>query len=149
MDAVDRRNRLIRWQAGQWQQNQPDNLIVVAGSTGSIKATRDLIAVVASLPNGHVVLPGLDRGAGDLWADMAADSSHPQHALAELLETLDVSPDEVQDWPGLTAASRRHSKPAGNLSVKYFARRQLRRRGNGWATELTCRGGPRWPILKF
>ena len=113
MDAVDRRNSFIRWQAGQWQQNQPDNLIVVAGSTGSIKATRDLIAVVASLPNGHVVLPGLDRGAGDLWADMAADSSHPQHALAELLETLDVSPDEVQDWPGLPAASptqqaRRH-----------------------------------------
>ena len=138
MDAVDRRNSLIRWQAGQWQQNQPDNLIVVAGSTGSIKATRDLIAVVASLPNGHVVLPGLDRGAGDLWADIAADSSHPQHAMTELLETLDVSPDEVQDWPGLQPP-RRHSKPAGILSAKYFARRQSRRRGNGWATALTCR----------
>ena len=126
-----------------------DNLIVVAGSTGSIKATRDLIAVVASLPNGHVVLPGLDRGAGDLWADMAADSSHPQHALAELLETLDVSPDEVQNWPGLPAP-RRHSKPVGIfIRQKYFARRQLRRHGNGWATALTCRGGPRWPILKF
>ena len=113
MDAVDRRNSFIRWQAGQWQQNQPDNLIVVAGSTGSIKSTRDLIAVVAGLPNGHVVLPGLDREAGDLWADMAGDSNHPQHALAELLKTLDVSPGEVQDWPGLPAASptqqaRRH-----------------------------------------
>ncbi|MGB2333193.1 MAG: double-strand break repair protein AddB [Candidatus Puniceispirillaceae bacterium] len=105
MDAVDRRNSFIRWQAQHWQQTQPDNFIVVAGSTGSIKATRDLIAVVATLPNGYVVLPGLDRGAGDLWADMAADSSHPQHALAELLDALSLRPDQVQDWPCLPVAS--------------------------------------------
>ena len=105
MDAVDRRNRLIRWQAQRWQQLQPDNLILVAGSTGSINATRDLIATVAALPNGHVVLPGLDRGAGDLWSDMASDSNHPQHALAALLDVLAISPDDVADWPTLPVAS--------------------------------------------
>ena len=105
MDAVNRRNSFIRWQARHWQQTQPDNLIVVAGSTGTIKATRDLIAVVATLPNGYVVLPGLDRNAGDLWVDMAADSSHPQHSLAELLDALSLRPDQVQDWPRMPVAS--------------------------------------------
>jgi len=106
MDAVDRRNQLIRWQAQRWQHTQPSNLIVVAGSTGSIKATRDLIATVAALPNGYVVLPGLDREAGDQWADIAADSNHPQHALAELLDALAIAPDAVRDWPAMPAVSK-------------------------------------------
>jgi len=113
MDAVDRRNRLIRWQAEKWRQTPPKNLIVVAGSTGTIKATRDLIATIAGLPNGHVVLPGLDRGAAAQWHDIAKDSSHPQYALADLLGFLKMTPDEVQDWPFVTAPTsgqeaRRH-----------------------------------------
>ena len=50
IDLVDRRNRLLRRRASQWRDQQPDQLIVIAGSTGSIAATRELIGVVANLP---------------------------------------------------------------------------------------------------
>ena len=35
--------------------------MIAAGSTGSQPATRELLAVIAGLPQGAVVLPGLDR----------------------------------------------------------------------------------------
>ena len=84
IDVVDRRNRLLRRRAKQWRDQPPDQLIVIAGSTGSIAATRELIGVVANLPDGHIVLPGLDRHAGDQWSAICEDSGHPQHQLAQL-----------------------------------------------------------------
>ncbi len=103
MDAVDRRNRLIRWYAQNWRQTPPQNLIIVAGSTGSIKATRELIATVARLPNGHIVLPGLDRGAELQWSNITEDSGHPQYVLADLLISLKLEPSDVQNWPAVPA----------------------------------------------
>ena len=103
MDAVDRRNQLVRRRAAAWQAAPPDQLIVVAGSTGSIAATRSLISVVATLPDGHVVLPGLDRMAQSQWAAISTDSGHPQYQLAQLLLHLDMTPDEVQDWVSVSA----------------------------------------------
>ena len=114
MDAVDRRNRLLRRRAALWQVAAPDQLVVVAGSTGSIAATRELIAVVERLPDGHVVLPGLDRNAGDQWSAICDDSGHPQYQLARLLAYLDITPDRVQDWVAKSSAeppelsARRH-----------------------------------------
>ncbi|MDB2499066.1 double-strand break repair protein AddB [Alphaproteobacteria bacterium] len=100
IDVVDRRNRLLRRRAKQWRDQPPDQLIVIAGSTGSIAATRELIGVVANLPDGHIVLPGLDRHAGDQWPAICKDSGHPQHQLAQLLVYLEITPDVVQDWTG-------------------------------------------------
>ena len=40
IDVVDRRNRLLRRRAKQWRDQPPDQLIVIAVSTGSIAATR-------------------------------------------------------------------------------------------------------------
>ncbi len=85
-----------------------DQLIVVAGSTGSIAATRSLISIVATLPNGHVVLPGLDRMAQSQWAAISTDSGHPQYQLAQLLLYLDMTPDEVQDWVSVSADAPQH-----------------------------------------
>ncbi|MCH1377580.1 MAG: double-strand break repair protein AddB, partial [Alphaproteobacteria bacterium] len=100
IDVVDRRNRLLRRRAKQWRDQPPDQLIVIAGSTGSIAATRELIGVVANLPDGHIVLPGLDRHAGDQWSAICEDSGHPQHQLAQLLAYLEITPDAVQNWTG-------------------------------------------------
>ena len=83
---------------------------------------------MAALPNGYVVLPGLDRGS-DLWDDMAADSSHPQHALAELLDAL-LRPDQVKDWPCVPVESPKQ-KARRKFMRGYFARRRLPRRGKG------------------
>jgi len=100
IDVVDRRNRLLRRRAKQWRDQPPDQLIVIAGSTGSIAATRELIGVVANLPDGHIVLPGLDRHAGDQWSAICEDSGHPQHQLAQLLAYLEITLDAVQNWTG-------------------------------------------------
>ncbi len=99
IDAVDRRNRLLRLRCQIWQETQPDDLIIVAGSTGTFAATRELICTVARLPNGHVVLPGLDLGAIDHWPDICHDSGHPQHQLSVLLDSLDTEPQQVAVWP--------------------------------------------------
>ncbi len=114
IDAVDRRNRILRRQAKAWHKNPPDQLVVLAGSTGSIAATKSLIAAVAGLPDGHVVLPGLDRSAADQWEAISGDSTHPQYQLAQLLVYLDIGLRDVQDWVSVSddlppaLAARRH-----------------------------------------
>lgn len=98
MDSVDLRNRLIRARIKSWQDNPPQNLIIIAGSTGSIIATRELIRCVSNLPNGYVVLPGLDNGAVSEWEAISHDSGHPQYQLAQLLYSMEIAPSDVQDW---------------------------------------------------
>jgi ATP-dependent helicase/nuclease subunit B len=72
---------------------------IAAGSTGSIPATANLLAAIAQLPQGAVVLPGLDRSLDDeTWARVGNDPGHPQFGLKQLIERLDVTRDEVRDW---------------------------------------------------
>ena len=68
-DAVLRRNGLLDAQAADWQANPPDHPIIAAGSTGSIKATARLLKTIAGLPNGAVILPGLDLTANAAMAN--------------------------------------------------------------------------------
>jgi ATP-dependent helicase/nuclease subunit B len=101
LDPADRRNRLIDRQRELWMRQPPPGPVIAAGSTGSIPASADLIALVARLPQGLVVLPGLDRHADvQAWAAIKGDQGHPQHGLARLLEKLGVTPSEVAVWPG-------------------------------------------------
>ena len=98
-DAADRRNRLLTAQAAQWKATPPAGPVLAAGSTGSIPATARLLKVIARLPGGRLVLPGLDRRMGE--ADRAAlDPSHPQWGLMQLLAGLDLRPADVALWPG-------------------------------------------------
>lgn len=106
-----RRRLLLEAQAEAWQRDPPDHPVVVAGSTGSIPATATLIATVARLPQGLVVLPGLDQSVDDdAWAAIGDDPDHPQHGLARLLRRLEATRSEVADWPAYdlpeTPASR-------------------------------------------
>ncbi len=57
--------------------------------------------VIASLPNGAVVLPGLDRSLDEAsWATLAEHPEHPQAGMAELLRKLGATRDEVAYVPG-------------------------------------------------
>ncbi|MBY0431024.1 MAG: double-strand break repair protein AddB, partial [Rhodospirillales bacterium] len=60
MDAAQRRAELILAQAEAWQRSHPAQPVIAAGSTGSIPTTAALLTSVARLPNGTLVLPGLD-----------------------------------------------------------------------------------------
>ncbi len=110
IDAVDRRNRLLRQQAALWGATPPNHPVVAAGSTGTQPATRELLTAVASLPTGCVVLPGLDQALDDAsWA--ALDPTHPQAGLRELLSALTLQRDAVPIWPGASA----HESPSRRL----------------------------------
>ena len=65
IDALNRRTLGLLAQAERWQKSPPAFPIIAAGSTGSQPATRALLKVIAGLPNGFVVLPGLDRDMDD------------------------------------------------------------------------------------
>jgi ATP-dependent helicase/nuclease subunit B len=99
IDALDRRTRSIRAQAARWREQPPTTPVIAAGSTGSQPATRELLAVIADLPQGAVVLPGLDRDMDDESWDKL-DPTHPQFGLRELLKDLDRNRRTVADWPG-------------------------------------------------
>ena len=100
IDGADRRNRLLEAQATLWRAAPPAGPVIAAGSTGSIPATADLLAVVAQLPNGRIVLPGLFRSvAAADWTIIAQSETHPQFNIARLLNHLGLTPDDVVDWP--------------------------------------------------
>ncbi len=100
LDPADRRNRLLEAQAAAWTVSPPTEPVIAAGSTGSIPATRDLLKVVADLPKGRVVLPGLDRHLdGAAWHAVSDEPTHPQFGLAVLLSHLGADREDVQDWP--------------------------------------------------
>jgi ATP-dependent helicase/nuclease subunit B len=97
LDPAARRNRLIEAQADAWSKLPPTGPVIAAGSTGSIPATASLLSVIASLPQGAVILPGLDMS---LSADdgVALEATHPQYGLMRLLGRMEVAPGEVIPW---------------------------------------------------
>ncbi|MAA99257.1 MAG: double-strand break repair protein AddB [Stappia sp.] len=107
MDPKARRSALIRREARRLAASPPDGPIIVAGTTGSIPATAELLSVVAGLPQGAIVLPGFDpmmsRRARDVIlgrgeeADATGAPSHPQHGMLRLIDALGASPDDIRD----------------------------------------------------
>lgn len=102
------RNQSIRAEAARIGGGGATGPVIVAGSTGSIPATADLIAAIHGLDNGAVVLPGLDTRmadrdwllAGAVQPDRTrnpdpASRSHPQYGLFHLLTKLGVARDDV------------------------------------------------------
>lgn len=98
IDPALRRDLLLRAQVAHWHEIPPVAPIYAVGSTGSIPATALLLKTVAELPNGTVVLPGLDRHLdADSWQALQRDPAHPQHGLASLLDKLGVAREDVGD----------------------------------------------------
>jgi ATP-dependent helicase/nuclease subunit B len=79
-----------------------DGPVIAAGSTGSMPATAKLLATIATLPHGAVVLPGLDTDLdAETWdliggSDGATTShGHPQFAMHALLARIGIGRDDV------------------------------------------------------
>ncbi len=114
IEPAARRDALIKAEAARLAR-KTDGPVIAAGSTGSIPATAELIATIARLPHGAVVLPGLDTDLDeDSWRMIAGDEpashpsphageggvgapspGHPQFALQALLAHIGIARDAV------------------------------------------------------
>lgn len=106
VDPVARRNSVLEALARQWQAAPPTHPVIAAGSTGSQPATADLLSVVATLPQGCLVLPALDQAIDDeSWE--ALEAGHPQFGLKQLLGRIGIARGDVNSWsaPGVASAN--------------------------------------------
>jgi ATP-dependent helicase/nuclease subunit B len=108
-DPAVRRDRLIRAAAARLREHGSAGPIVAAGSTGSIPATSALLAAIAHLDNGAVVLPGLDQALDDDgWEAIGSDAApaaaygHPQFGLKQLVAEIGIP---RRDVPALATAA--------------------------------------------
>jgi ATP-dependent helicase/nuclease subunit B len=103
IEPAERRDRLINAEAARLAA-APDCPVIAAGSTGSMPATAKLLATIAKLPHGAVVLPGLDTALDDdAWELIGAGVDddawpafgHPQFAMRGLLAHIGIARAEV------------------------------------------------------
>jgi ATP-dependent helicase/nuclease subunit B len=108
LSPADRRNRLILAEAARLRSAPPQGPVIVAGVTGSIPATVELMRTVQELPNGAIVLPALDTTLDEeSWqAIVPAHPEHPQFGLKKLLDALSVTRSDVSVLPGAEAQAR-------------------------------------------
>jgi ATP-dependent helicase/nuclease subunit B len=97
IDPADRRNRVLEAQAAAWIKTPPPHPVIAAGSTGTMPATADLLDVIAGMPQGCVILPGLDQQL-DEEAWQAIDQTHPQAGMKNLLDKMKVERRDVKIW---------------------------------------------------
>jgi ATP-dependent helicase/nuclease subunit B len=108
-----RQTRIVAARAARWRDDPPDHPVIVAGSTGSRGATAQLMAAVAGLPQGAVILPGLDRAMPQaVWAGLVEGrkagldgEDHPQYRIAKFAARLGLDPHAIPDWPAATAVT--------------------------------------------
>jgi ATP-dependent helicase/nuclease subunit B len=113
ISPADRRNRLIRAEAARLKAQPPKQPVIVAGVTGSIPASAELMRVVAGLPNGAIILPGLDQALDEAgWTAVAEHPEHPQFGLSKLLRALGVARADVAILTGADAAPTARSRAA-------------------------------------
>jgi ATP-dependent helicase/nuclease subunit B len=111
IDPAARRVEMLSRITDAWRTHPPATMVVAAGMTTIVPAAARLLAIVARLPRGMVVLPGLDLAmAADSWdtlrpanAGSVADrppegESHPQFAIKQLLDGIGVAREEVERW---------------------------------------------------
>src|SRR5262252_9458266 len=107
IEPAARRDALIKAEAARLTAHA-GGPVIAAGSTGSMPATAELIATIAKLPHGAVVLPGLDLELdAESWdliggrpevagrEAIAPAVGHPQFAMQALLRRIGIAREEV------------------------------------------------------
>lgn len=105
MGRKARQSRVLLQEALRLAETPPDGPVIAAGSTGSIPATRTLLKAISHLPQGAVVLPGLDLDLDEAsWT--AAGPQHPQFILKQLLSDFGVARSQISRLPGSGSGPR-------------------------------------------
>jgi ATP-dependent helicase/nuclease subunit B len=108
IEPAARRDRLIEAEATRLTAHH-EGPVIAAGSTGSMPATAKFLHAVATLPQGAVVLPGLDTdleddawqligGIRDAQGKLTAPPApnHPQFAMHALLDRFGIKRRDVE-----------------------------------------------------
>jgi ATP-dependent helicase/nuclease subunit B len=108
IEPAARRDLLIEAEAKRLTAHH-DGPVIAAGSTGSMPATARFLHAIARLPQGAVVLPGLDTDLDDdAWQMIGGvrdaqgkftthpASNHPQFAMHTLLQRLGIKRSDVE-----------------------------------------------------
>ena len=105
IESAERRDKLIEAEAKRLAGS--DAPVIAAGSTGSMPATAKLLATIATLPHGALILPGLDMALDDeSWALIAGNkdddshdglpaAGHAQFAMHALLDRIGIKREDV------------------------------------------------------
>ena len=106
--------QLVLAQAQRLREKPPDAPVIVAGVMSSVPAVTELLGVVAGLPNGALVLPGLDQALDEeSWnAIVPQHPEHPQFGLKKLLDALGVRREDVLPLPGPTPGAPLNARAA-------------------------------------
>ena len=106
MNPMARRNLLLGAEARRLEEGGWELPIIAAGSTGSIPATAGLLGVVAGLPAGALVLPGLDMHLDEAaWSSLGPE--HPQYGMKQLLDRIGITREGVTPLPGTEPRGKR------------------------------------------
>jgi ATP-dependent helicase/nuclease subunit B len=118
MGPAERRNHLLAALEQRLAQNAGEAPIIAVGITTSAKAVARVLRRVARLPNGHVILPGVDLELPDArWDDLSPSTDdspsfarrrnvevHPQFHLKHLLELMGIDRSEIDVLPTASSA---------------------------------------------
>jgi ATP-dependent helicase/nuclease subunit B len=118
MGPAERRNHLLAALEHRLAQNAGEAPIIAVGITTSAKAVARVLRRVARLPNGHVILPGVDLELPDArWDDLSPSTDdspsfarrrnvevHPQFHLKHLLEIMGIDRSEIDVLPTASSA---------------------------------------------
>lgn len=111
IEGATRLSALIDALIARWRAQPPAGLVVAAGIANPTPAIQRLLAAVLRLPQGLVVLPGLDDDPGpagnarwdgirlaDPETGQRGTPGHPQWAMKALLAGLGCTRADVQPW---------------------------------------------------
>ena len=108
IEPAERRDLLIEAEAARLTRHH-DGPVIAAGSTGSMPATAKFLHAVAGLPQGAVVLPGLDTDLDDASWQLIGGirdaqgkfttppaQNHPQFAMHALLRRFGIKRGDIE-----------------------------------------------------
>jgi ATP-dependent helicase/nuclease subunit B len=153
IDLAERRSRLLARAARRWRETPPPGFVCAAGVTTAAPSVAALLRTVARLPEGMVVLPGLDLlMPAEEWEALGPHEpdpgtglrrpsieTHPQFHLKLLLDRIGVGRGEVAPWrwgggrdsPAVRSRAIANAMTPADFTSKWQALRPAERRLTG------------------